>query len=94
MFKPYNRHLYIETFEQDSDESATAAFVPSDYKVAKEIEAVRIVSMSDDCTLDLHSGDIAIVEGHMIKSLELGEETVHVILENYVLGTYNAGQDS
>ena len=48
-----------------------------------------MISKSDDCGLDLNSGDVAIVEGHMIKSLDLDGEIVHIILENYVLGTYN-----
>lgn len=88
MFKPYNRHLHVQTFEPDN-ETETAVLLPDTYKVTKEIEVVQVISKSDDCGLDLNSGDVAIVEGHMIKSLDLDGEIVHIILENYVLGTYN-----
>ena len=93
MFKPYNRHLYIQTFEPDEEEESSLVLTPESYKVAKEIEVVRILATSDDSTLDLYKGDIAIVEGHMIKSLDLGGEVVHVVLENYVLGTYNPEEE-
>ena len=90
MFKPFNRHLHVETFEADEPQSATTAFLPDNVKVAKEIEVVKVISKSDDCSLTLASGDVAIVEGHMIKSLDLDGEVVHILLENYVLGTYNS----
>ena len=92
MFQPFNRHLHVQTFEPDEAEP-TAVLVPDSYKISKEIEVVQILGTSSDSNLELSVGDIAIVEGHMIKSLDLGEETVHVVLENYVLGTYNPQQE-
>jgi len=87
MFEPCNRHLCVEVFEPDPEAEASAVLVPDSYKITKEVEAVQLVSKSSDCTLDATPGDILVVEGHMLKSVDLGEEVVHLILENYVLGT-------
>jgi len=92
MFKPYNRHLHVETFEPDVPSSETTVLLPESFKLAKDIEVVRVLSKSDDCDLEIFAGEIAIVEGHMIKSLDLDGETVQIVLENYVLGTYNPTQ--
>ena len=90
MFKPCNRHLCVEVFEPDEPEDTSTVLVPEEYQVTKPIEAVRLVSKSSDSAfIDAQPGDILLVEGHMIKSVDLGGEVVHLVLENYVLGTYS-----
>ena len=90
MFKPCNRHLCVEVFEPDEEENTSTVLVPDSCQIAKPVEAVRLVSKSSDSTfIDARPGDILLVEGHMIKSVDLGSETVHLVLENYVLGTYS-----
>ena len=71
----------------------STVLLPESFKLAKDIEVVRVLSKSDDCDLEIFAGEIAIVEGHMIKSLDLDGETVQIVLENYVLGTYNPTQE-
>ena len=87
MFKPYNRYLCVEVFEQD-EEDQSVVLVPESYRVTKEVEAVQLLSKAPDCNIGAEPGEILLVEGHMLKSVELGSEMVHLILENYVLGTY------
>ena len=87
MFEPCNRHLRVDVFEPDTETDPSVVLVPDSYKVTKEIEAVQLVSKSSDCVLDASPGDVLVVEGHMLKSVDLGEEVVYLILENYVLGT-------
>ena len=87
MFKPYNRYLCVEVFEPD-EETTSTVLVPDSYRVTKEVEAVQLVSKAPDSSIAAEPGEILLVEGHMLKSVDLGSETVHLILENYVLGTY------
>ena len=87
MFKPCNRHLCVEVFEPDVEDTSTV-LLPDSYQVTKEVEAVRLVSKSSDSHLDATVGDVLVVESHMLKSVDLGEDVVHLILENYVLGIY------
>ena len=88
MFKPCNRHLCVEVFEPDEEPETSVVLVPDSCKISKEVEVVQLISKSTDCQLDVEPGDILIVEGHMLKNVDLGSETAHLILENYVLGTY------
>ena len=88
MFKPCNRHLCVEVFQPDVEDNSSSVLLPDDYQPAKSVEAVRLLSKSSDSTLDASCGSVLVVESHMIKSVDLGEETVHLILENYVLGVY------
>ena len=87
MFKPCNRHLCVEVFEPDEDDASTV-LLPDSYQLTKAVEAVRLISKSSDSVLDANPGDVLVVEGHMLKNVDLNGETVHLILENYVLGTY------
>ena len=87
MFKPCNRHLCVEVFAPDEEDTSTV-LLPDSYQVTKSVEAVRLISKSSDSHLEAKPGDILVIEGHMLKNVELGSETVHLILENYVLGTY------
>jgi len=87
MFRPCNRHLCVEIFTPDEEDKSTV-LLPDSYQVAKEVEAVRLISKSSDSHLEAAVGDVLVVESHMLKSIELGDETVHLVLENYVLGIY------
>ena len=92
MFKPYNRYLCVEVFEPDEKDTSTV-LVPDSYRVTKEVEAVQLISKAPDSNIGAEPGEILLVEGHMLKSVDLGSETVHLILENYVLGTYATSRE-
>jgi len=77
----------VEVFAPDEEDRSTV-LLPDSYQVAKEVEAVRLISKSSDSHLEAAVGDVLVVESHMLKSIELGNETVHLVLENYVLGIY------
>ena len=83
--EPQNRHLLVEVIESKDDEKPTI-LVPEDYavKVAKEYQLVRILATAPDSLL-FEAGQCAVVEGHMIKSVEVDAATCQLVLENYVL---------
>jgi len=83
--EPQNRHLLVEVLESDQEDKPTI-LVPDDYalKAATEHELVRILATSPDSPL-FEVGQCAVVEGHMVKNVKVGDVTHQLILENYVL---------
>jgi hypothetical protein len=77
----------VEVFAPD-EKDTSMVLLPDSYQVTKLVEAVCLIFKSSDSHLEAKPGDIFVIEGYMLKNVELGSETVHLILENYVLGTY------
>jgi hypothetical protein len=83
--QPQNRHLLVEVLETKNEDKPTI-LVPDDYavRVVDEHQLVRILSAAPDSTL-FEPGQCAVVEGHMVKSVKVGGDLFHLVLENYVL---------
>ena len=85
---PVNRYLLIRLLEQAEAENQTnqGILLPDDFKPQQSEHAiVEIVRCAQDAKLNCDRNTKAIVERHMIKAIDCGEETIHMILENYVL---------
>ena len=85
-FSPRNRHLLVEKISETNDTEPTF-ILPEGYspKEAKH-ELVKIVDLSDDCSIDCWADAVAVVNGNMIEEVATGDETFSLILENYVFG--------
>jgi len=89
IFVPYNRNISIELLNQGAKEKEMDVLLPSDYQEAQV--PYTVVRVGESCSaLDCQSlyspGQLIVVETHMIREINYGEETFHTILENYVLG--------
>ena len=84
-FVPCNRHLLLKILK-DTDQKS-AVLVPEEYKPQMEAHSgYRVVKVAADCSIDVNSDDIVIVENSMVKQIKFNQNIYNVVLENYVLG--------
>jgi hypothetical protein len=87
-FLPRNRHLLIEPVVKEKEEKPF--LLPEDYEVLlPRFTVAKLLRQSPDCTSITHNDDDihVVVNSTMIEEIVIGEDTHHVVLENYVIGT-------
>ena len=85
-FKPVNRHILID-FESQEDKKEQLIDLPESYKKPEEKHTVvRCLSWADDVRFFLNYKDELIIDRKMVEEITVGQETFHVILDNYILG--------
>ena len=86
---PLNRFLLVNVIEQTEEEGQkTAFFVPEDVVTSKKpFEVVEVVDVSSDSKFSgkLKSGDKLVVEGHMVRKIDVFGDTAYLVEDNYVL---------
>ena len=86
-FLPKNRHLLIEPLVRE--EETKPFLLPEDYqKALPKYTVAKLLRQSPDCTNITHVDDNirVVVNTNMIEEITIGENTHHVVLENYVIG--------
>ena len=89
--KPLNRMVVVEPLVEEESSKPTF-YLPDDMVTNKnEFEVVTVKSVADDSKFYkvLSAGDKIIVEGHMLREVEVFGATCHLVLENHVLGVVN-----
>lgn len=85
---PKNRHMLVEVAEQP-DSTTPQILVPDDYVAERnnQYELVKVLALAPDCSTSVHGavGRRALVEGHMIKDVEISNQRYKLVLENYML---------
>ncbi len=84
---PLNRSMLVSVLEQD-EEKQTAFYLPDDIVTSKkQFEVVKIINISSESKFFavLSKGDKVIVEGHMLRKINVLGETATLIEDNYVL---------
>ena len=92
IFKPLNRHILLEFFEQEKDEEESRILVPDDYHVPKSpYGTYKVLKVADDCNSvsSKNEGQTAVVSNAMIELITVHNKEYHLILENYVFGIFN-----
>ena len=85
-FKPVNRHILID-LEPEEDKKEQLIVLPESYKKPEEKHTVvRCLSWADDVRFFLNYKDELIIDRKMVEEITVGQETFHVILDNYILG--------
>ena len=88
-FTPVNRYIEIEMREEKSSELQSGIVLPDDFKPTEERYAiVKIKGWAEDVKFrnKLRIDHEIIVDRSMIEEVKLADETVQVVLENYVVG--------
>ena len=86
--KPVNRMLLVDPVDNDEEAKKPTFYLPDDVATSNEFEIVSMVDVADDSKfanlshLDVH----LVVEGHMLRKIEIAGCTYYLILENHVLG--------
>ena len=86
-FLPRNRHLLIEPVVKEKEEKPF--LLPEDYEaLLPRFTVAKVLRQSPDCTNILNNDEevYVVVNSTMIEEIVIGENTHHVVLENYVIG--------
>jgi hypothetical protein len=89
MLKPVNRMLLVDpVFNADDGNKNSTFYLPDDVATAKEFEIVSLIDASNESKFlkFLKLNTELVVEGHMLRQVEVGDKIYHLILENHVLG--------
>tara|TARA_R100000700_G_C3155253_1_gene132677 strand:- start:972 stop:1247 length:276 start_codon:yes stop_codon:yes gene_type:complete len=86
--KPVNRMLLVDPVDNDEEAKKPTFYLPDDVATNKEFEVVSMIDVADDSKFaDLAHLDIQmVVEGHMLRKVEVDNRTYYLVLENHVLG--------
>ena len=85
IFKPLNRHVLIRPVATDDEPAEEATILlPDGYKPKNNTYDIAIVLRSAP---DCKSLDRVVVQSSMVEKIEFGGKQIHVILENYIMGT-------
>jgi len=88
-FTPVNRYIQIETTEEKPSELQSGIVLPDDFKPTEEKYAiVKIKGWAEDVKFrnKLWIDHEIIVDRSMVEEVKLDDETIQVVLENYVVG--------
>ena len=86
-FHPCNRHLLLRSARENTEKEEPTVLLPEDYEHPKEeFGSYVVIGAASDCSIDVRSGDVVLVENTMVKELLFEGETYVIILENYVFG--------
>ena len=87
-FTPVNRYVYV-TPPEEPEEFESPVLLPEDYKKeSAPVVTVSVIKPAADCNLKLKKCDNILVESHMLREIFVEDVQIHIILENYILGTY------
>ena len=86
IFKPVNRYILID-LERREENKEQLIVLPESYKKPEEKHTIaHSLSWADDVRFDLNYMDELIIDRKMVEEITVGQETFHVILDNYILG--------
>ena len=85
--KPLNRHILIQLPDK-KEKKQQGFYLPEDVVVKKKPhEVVKVLKIASDSKFDgiLKSGDMIVVDSHLITEVETNVEKYYLVLENNVL---------
>ena len=89
MFRPVNRYIHVEINKPDQDLDDYGIVLPEDYnpKEEKHITA-GVISWSAEVRFAhlLKPGLRIVVDQSMVEEIAINNETISIILDNYVVG--------
>jgi len=89
MLKPVNRHLQIVVPPPPGPTTASGIVLPEDFKPTEEKHVVvKVVSWAQDVRFkeELNVGTEIIVDKSMIEEINVKNETINLVLDNYIVG--------
>ena len=89
MFKPVNRYVAIKLANQKENMTESGIMLPADFKPHEErYVAAQVISWSPDVRFeeDLTMGTVVVVDKSMVEEINIKNETINVVLDNYIIG--------
>ncbi len=85
--KPFNRHVLIKPIKKEEEEKQSLVVLPKDYKKPESPYIfAEVLDLSDDCKINLSSGDKVVLEKRTLQKIEIEGDLYYLILENYIYG--------
>lgn len=86
---PLNRYIVIEIIEPISPEIVSGIVLPADFKPTEErYIGAKVIGWAEDVRFatQLESGNKILIDRSMAEKITVEGETIHIILDNYVIG--------
>ena len=91
MFKPVNRYIQIK-LPEIVPQTASGIVLPEDFKPAEErYGTAEVVSCAPDVRFkeQIAYGTSVIVDKSMIEEITINNNTISIVLDNYIVGIIN-----
>ena len=86
MFKPVNRHIWIE-MQTSTKENNSLIVLPEDYQPSEEAHIeVLFKAAAPDVRFETKNAKKLVVDASMIEEIKIRGTIYNVILDNYVVG--------
>lgn len=86
MLRPVNRHIVIENQRTEVEEESVVLLPEGYTPPQQDYSTAKVLSVADDVSFECEQGDTILLDKRMVTEIDLGNETITMILENYVLG--------
>lgn len=85
-FIPMNRHLYVLPIKEESEDQPMIV-LPNDFQKPESPYVIcDVLDIAEDCEINVDIGDRIIVENRMLHQIFANDETIYIVLQNYVYG--------
>lgn len=86
-FTPFNRFIQVVPLEEDTIQESPVIIMPEDFKVPESPYVVcEVVDRAESVSLKVAPGSKIVVERRMLNEINANDNTVYLVLENYVYG--------
>ena len=86
----FNRHVWIELLEEEEKKEDKGFLLPEDYEKPKsEYVLGKVLGFAEDCKQDLLENEVVIFQRSMLQEIEIKDDKIYLILENYIFGSIN-----
>ena len=93
MLKPVNRHIVLD-YQPEEKKTNYDILLPDDYKPPETNHVVaEVLAVADDVCFDCKKGDKLVIDKKMLDKITVEHSTYYLILENYVIGVLEYGQE-
>ena len=89
MFKPVNRYIQVKINKPEQDLDEYGIVLPDDYNPKEERYIVAdVISCATDVRFhfEMVEGKKIVIDQSMIEEISINNETISIILDNYVVG--------
>lgn len=86
----FNRHVWLEVLEEEEKKEDKGFLLPEGYQKPKSDYVLgRVLGFAEDCKQYFLKDDLVIFQRSMLQEIEINNQKIYLILENYIFGSIN-----
>ena len=86
----FNRHVWLEVLEEEEKKEDKGFLLPEGYQKPKSDYVLgRVLGFAEDCKQYFIKDDLVIFQRSMLQEIEINNQKIYLILENYIFGSIN-----